>query len=188
MTTKEINDIKELRKEINKIKKEAGVKSGELSVRTHENGYGLSVSVEVKKNTPTAAAAVKAIVDLEHGDKEDNIMTDYFGGNHLSVYWNFEYRESDELREWYVSDQDVEMVKKVLKQKPGTIEEISDKTSASWDREPTMGNEKGFPRLTIYKTEGLERLTSFETFYDDEEKQIYLLASSIARYSFINEI
>lgn len=189
---KEINDIKELRKEIKKIKKAAGVKRGELSVRTITSGYGLSVNVTVKQNTPTAAAAVKAIVKLAHGDQEDDIMHDHFGGNHLSVYWGFEHRESNDLRTWYVSDQDVEMVRKVAKQDPDTIVEISDKTSARWFKEldTTKDQKIGFVGLALYKTEGLERLTSFATYDNDEtgQSQIYMFASALARYRFINEI
>ena len=189
---KEINDIKELRQEISRIKKAAGVKRGELSVRTLKSGFGLSVNITVKQSTPTAAAAVKAIVSLEHGDEEDDIMTDYFGSNHLSVNWCFEYRESDDLREWYVSDQDVEMVKKVLRKNPDTIEKISDKTSARWYKvlDTTHDRKTGFIGLVLYKTEGFERLTSFASYNYDEsgESQIYMFASDLARYRFIHEI
>ena len=189
---KEINDIKELRQEISRIKKAAGVKRGELSVRTLKSGFGLSVNITVKQSTPTAAAAVKAIVNLAHGDQEDDIMHDHFGSNHLSVYWGFEHRETNDLKAWYASDQDVEMIREVAKQDPDVIVEISDKTSARWyyEQDTTKDQKKGFIGLALYKTEGLERLTSFATYDNDRtgQSQIYMFASALARYRFIHEI
>lgn len=190
MTTaiKEINDIKELRKVISKIKKDAGVKKGELKVRTeHVGGFGLSVHIEVMKYTPTAAAAVKAMMSLAHGDQVDDIMTDYFGSNHLSVHWGFKLSDFDSLKEWYVSDQDVKTVEKVLKQQPDTIEKISDKTIASWHSEPETQNRKGFTCLAIYEIEGSKRLTYF-TSYDHGKNQVYGFAADLARYRFLHEI
>lgn len=190
MTTaiKEINDIKELRKAISKIKKATGVKRGEISVRTDESGYGLSVNIEVKQYTSTAAAAVKEMLKLAHGDEDDDIMTDYFGSGHLSVQWQFEFRESDSAKDWYVSDQDVETVEKVLKQKPDMIEKISDKTSASWHSEPETLSQKGFTTLVLFKTEGFKRLTYFTAYYHDDINRVYEFAADLARYRFLHEI
>lgn len=189
MTTaiKEINDIKELRKAIGQIKKDAGVKKGELKVRTKDvGGYGLSVDIEVMKYTATAAAAVKAMMSLAHGDQDDDIMTDYFGSDHLSVQWGFKFSDNDELKEWYTTDADIKLVEKVLSQRQDFLEPISDKTSASWFEKP-QGEQKGFTCLTLYKTEGFERLTYF-TVYDHDINRVYEFANAIARYRFLHEI
>lgn len=190
MTTeiKEINDIKELRKVISKIKKDAGVKRGEISVTTRESGFGLTVNIKVMKYTATAAAAVNAILKLDHGDQDDDIMTDYFGSNHLSIQWGFEFRKSDNMQDWYVSDQDVKTVEMVLKQQPDTIEKISDKTSASWHSEPETEYKKGFTTLALYKTEGFKRLTYFTDYSYYKFDRICNFATYIARYRFLHEI
>lgn len=189
MTTaiKEINDIKELRKAVSEIKKATGVKRGELAVRTESTlGFGLTINIEVKQYTATAAAAVKELLKLAHSDSADDIMTDFFGSNHLSVQWGFKFSDDDELKEWYTTDADIKLVEKVLAQKQDSIEPISDNTSASWFEKP-QGEQKGFTCISLFNIDNLKRLTYF-TVYDHDINRVYEFANAIARYRFLHEI
>lgn len=188
-TSKEINDIKELRQAVKEIKKAAGVKRGEISTTTREGGIGLTLNIEVKKYTPTAAKAVKELIKLGHGDEEDDVMHDYWGSNHLYVMWGFKLSDLDEVKEWYTTDEDIETVKKVLSQKQDFIEPINDTLSASWSETPDSPRWKGYICISLFKTEGSKRLTYFTSYdHSKSEEQVIEFANYLARYRFLHEI
>ncbi|WP_257609321.1 hypothetical protein, partial [Oenococcus oeni] len=102
---KEINEIEELREVLKEIKKANHIKGSDLKLRVRDslNFIGI-IDLTVCNLNSNTMAALKEIKDLQiYQVEEDDPMTDYFAGGHISVNTYYEDRTKEQAEEIFLN-------------------------------------------------------------------------------------